>query len=80
MLHAVRSDDPGALAAFEPAWAAALRYADALHGDGHGVSEALFAELAGQWDEGQIVEITQVIGVFAYFNRFNNALRVEVTR
>jgi hypothetical protein len=26
------------------------------------------------------VEITLVAGLFAYFNRFNDALRVEVTR
>jgi alkylhydroperoxidase family enzyme len=32
------------------------------------------------WNEGEIVEITMVIGLFAYFNRFNDALRVEVTR
>ena len=37
-------------------------------------------ELAAGWDEGQIVEITQVIGLFSYFNRFNNALRVDITK
>jgi alkylhydroperoxidase family enzyme len=36
--------------------------------------------VARHWNEGEIVEITMVIGLFAYFNRFNDALRVEVTR
>lgn len=80
MLHGVRSDGQEGLARLEPAWAVALRYADAVTDDGNAVSDALYAELVGHWDEGQIVEITQVVGLFAYFNRFNNALRVEVTR
>jgi alkylhydroperoxidase family enzyme len=32
------------------------------------------------WDPGQIVEITMVIGMTEYFNRFNNSLRVEPTK
>jgi len=80
MLHAVRSDAAAGLEQFEPAWRAALRYADAVTADGNGVSDELYAALAAEWDEGQIVEITQVIGLFNYFNRFNNALRVEITK
>lgn len=40
----------------------------------------LYAALAEHWDQGEIVEITTVVGLFAYFNRFNDALRVEVTK
>ena len=80
MLHGVRSDGTAGLEQFEPAWRAALLYADAVTADGNAVSDAVYAALAGHWDEGQVVEITQVIGLFAYFNRFNNALRVEITR
>jgi len=36
--------------------------------------------LRAAWDEGQIVEITLVIGMTEYFNRFNDSLRVEPTR
>ncbi len=79
MLHGVRSDGGAGLEQFEPAWRAALRYADAVTAESNGVSDELYAALAAEWDEGQIVEITQVIGLFAYFNRFNNALRVAVT-
>jgi alkylhydroperoxidase family enzyme len=64
----------------EPGWRAALAYADAVHRSGHDVSDTLFAELAAHWDEGAIVEITLVIGMTEYFNRFNDALAVEPTR
>ncbi len=80
MLAAVRADGPVDAAPFEAGWAAALAYADAMRGTGHDVPDALFADLALHWDGGEIVEITMVIGLFAYFNRFNNALGVEVTR
>ena len=80
MLHGVRSEGAAGLEPFEPAWRVALRYADAVTADGGAVSDELYAALAAGWDEGQIVEITQVIGLFNYFNRFNNALQVEITR
>ncbi len=80
MLRGVRSEGAAGLEPFEPAWRAALRYADAATVDANAVSDELYAALAAEWDEGEIVEITQVIGLFNYFNRFNNALRVEITR
>ena len=80
MLHGVRSDGPTGLERFEPAWRAALTWADAVVADGNAVPDATYAALAAAWDEGQNVEITQVIGLFSYFNRFNNALRVEITK
>jgi alkylhydroperoxidase family enzyme len=79
VIASVRSDGAVDAALFEPAWVPAFAYADAMDGTGH-VSDALFEALAAHWDEGQIVEITMVVGLFAYFNRFNNALCVEVTR
>jgi len=80
MLHGVRSDGPAGLERFEPAWRAALAFADAVVADSNAVGDETYAALAAAWDEGQVVEITQVIGVFSYFNRFNNALRVEITK
>jgi AhpD family alkylhydroperoxidase len=71
---------PAPLDAVEPAWLAALAYADVLHGSGHNVTDEMYARLAGAWDPGQIVEITMVIGMTEYFNRFNNSLRVEPTK
>jgi AhpD family alkylhydroperoxidase len=39
-----------------------------------------FAELRGFYSEGEIVELLCAIGLFNYFNRFNNALRMEPTK
>ena len=51
-----------------------------MHRSGHEVSDQLYRRLRAAWDEGQIVEITLVIGMTEYFNRFNDALRVEPTK
>ena len=80
MVATVRSGGPVDAVLFEPSWTAAFAYADAMDQSGHDVSDELFADLAAHWDTGEIVEITMVVGLFAYFNRFNNALCVEVTR
>jgi AhpD family alkylhydroperoxidase len=56
---------------------AALRYGRRVTRNGP-VSDDVFAELRRHFDEGEIVEITCVLGIFAYFNRFNEALRVEI--
>lgn len=80
MLAAVQRDGPVDPAPFEPAWLAAFAYADAMTRSGHDVTDAVYEEVARHWDGGAIVEITMVVGLFAYFNRFNDALRVEVTR
>jgi len=69
-----------ALERLEPGWRAALEYADIVHVSGHLVTDGLYAKLRAAWDEGQIVEITLVIGMTEYFNRFNDSLRVEPTR
>jgi len=70
----------GALERLEPGWRAALEYADVVHVSGHLVTDDLYAKLRVAWDEGQTVEITLVIGMTEYFNRFNDSLRVEPTR
>jgi len=64
----------------EPGWTLALRYAELVTESGHAVDDSVYDKLAGFWDEAQLVEITMVIGLFSYFNRFNDALRVEITR
>lgn len=55
------------------AWAAAL-----TRGDGR-VGDELFDRLRPHWDDGQIVEITEMAALFNYFNRFANALRIDPT-
>jgi hypothetical protein len=64
---------------FPPDQRAALRFADAMTGDSRAVPDELFDDLRRHFSEPQIVEIATVIGLFNYFNRFNNALHVEIT-
>jgi alkylhydroperoxidase family enzyme len=61
---------------FNDAEKAALRYGRRVTRDAS-VSDEVFAELRRHFDEGEIVEITCVLGLFTYFNRFKEALRVE---
>jgi uncharacterized peroxidase-related enzyme len=65
---------------FTPAEKAALRLAETVTRDAHSVSDEQFAELRGFYSEGEIVELLCAIGLFNYFNRFNDALRMEPTK
>jgi len=40
----------------------------------------MFARLREFYDEGEIVEISAMAGLFNYFNRVNNALRMVPTQ
>lgn len=51
-----------------------------LTNDANGIGEDFFARLRAHYDEGGIVEIAAVAGLFNYFNKFNNALQVPPTR
>ena len=65
---------------FKPAEAASLRLADAITlGNGH-IADEVWNAVAAHYDEGQLIELVGVISLFNYFNRFNNALEIEVTR
>jgi len=65
---------------FKPAETAALRLADAITlGNGH-ISDETWNAVAAHYDDGQLIELVGVISLFNYFNRFNNALEIEVTR
>lgn len=65
---------------FTPAEKAALRLAETVTRDPHSLTDEQFAELRGFYSEGEIVELLCAIGLFNYFNRFNNALRMEPTK
>src|ERR1035438_8782354 len=65
---------------FPPAEKAALRLAETVTRDANAVTDEQFAELRGFYSEGEIVELLCAIGLFNYFNRFNNALRMEPTK
>jgi len=64
---------------YTPAEQAALDYADRVTRDAHSVDDATWTELRRHFDYGEVVEITAAVGLFNYFNRFNEALRVEIT-
>jgi alkylhydroperoxidase family enzyme len=66
--------------AFDPSWRSALRYADEMTPTPGIVSDATFAELASHWNPTQIIEITAVICMYNFFNRFAHALDIPVTR
>jgi len=67
------------LEACSPADRAALQFSEQLTRDSHDISDVIFSELHRRFDEGEIVEIAAVAGLFNYFNRFNNALQMEPT-
>jgi alkylhydroperoxidase family enzyme len=58
---------------------AALEFSEAMTRGSGEVERALLQELRAYFSEAEIVEITLVAGLFAYFNRVNNALDVEPT-
>lgn len=64
---------------FPPDQKAALRFADAMSRSAGRVPGPIFEDLKRHFSEPQIVEIAAVIGLFNYFNRFNNALQMEIT-
>jgi alkylhydroperoxidase family enzyme len=45
-----------------------------------GVDDDFWSELRKYYDEGEVIELLAAIGLFNYFNRFNNALRMEPTK
>ena len=59
---------------------AALRLAERMTRDSHTVDDELWAELRRHFNEGEIIELAAAIGLFNYFNRFNDALRMEPTK
>ena len=67
-------------AVLETSWRSALRYADEMTPTPGIVSDAAFEDLASHWTPAQIVEITSVVCMFAFFNRFAHALAIPVTK
>lgn len=65
---------------FTPQEKIALRVAERLTRDQHSLDDAFFAELRQLYDEPAVVELIAAIGLFNYFNLFNDALQMEPTR
>jgi uncharacterized peroxidase-related enzyme len=64
---------------FTSAEKAALRLAETVTRNANALTDEQFAELRSFYSEGEIVELLCAIGLFNYFNRFNNALKMEPT-
>jgi alkylhydroperoxidase family enzyme len=65
---------------FTDAEKAALELAERVTRDPHEVDDGFWAELRLHYDDGEIIELLAAIGLFNYFNRFNDALRMEPTK
>ena len=65
-------------ALFTAAEKAALEFACAAASVPGAVDEAIGAELRRHWDEGEIVELTGVVALFGYLNRWNDAMATEL--
>lgn len=64
---------------FTPAEKAALQLAEQMTQNERPLSDDELAELCTHYSEGEIVELMAAIGLFNYFNRFNNLLDMEPT-
>jgi uncharacterized peroxidase-related enzyme len=65
---------------FSPREKAALELAERETLDSNGIDDEFWATLRQHFDEGEIIELAAAIGLFNYFNRFNNSLKMEPTR
>jgi uncharacterized peroxidase-related enzyme len=65
---------------FTTAEKAALRLAEQMTLDANHIPDEDFESLRGYFDEGEIVELMAAIGLFNYFNCFNNALQMDPTK
>jgi alkylhydroperoxidase family enzyme len=59
---------------------AALRLAENMTRDPHDVTDEQWKDLRSHFDEGEVIELAAAIGLFNYFNRFNDALKMEPTK
>ena len=72
--------DAGASTEFSEAEKAAIHLAESMSLYPHGYTDADFAHLRSFYSEGEVVELMAAIGLFNYFNRFNDLLQMEPTR
>jgi uncharacterized peroxidase-related enzyme len=64
---------------FTAAEKAAIHLAETMTLDPHSYSEDDFQQLRNFYSEGEVVELMAAIGLFNYFNRFNDVLQMEPT-
>ena len=75
LLASLKSDDFKTL---RPAERLAIRYAESLTREIHGVSDEDFRTVRGYFNDGQVVELTLTVCFFNYFTRMTSALNLPV--
>lgn len=55
----------------------ALRFAEMMTSSAQDIDEELWDELQAHFDDGQLIELSSVIGLFNFFNRFADALEIR---
>ncbi|HEX7736784.1 MAG TPA: hypothetical protein VF458_18195 [Ktedonobacteraceae bacterium] len=56
---------------------AALRFAEIMTTSAQDINEDQWDELAAHFDDGELVELASVIGLFNFFNRFADAFELH---
>ena len=72
--------DAGNAHTFTDAEKAAIHLAETMTLYPHGYTEEDFQRLRSFYSEGEVVELMAAIGLFNYFNRFNDLLEMEPTQ
>jgi alkylhydroperoxidase family enzyme len=75
-----RMDDPAAREQFSAREQAVMRLAEQVTADAKRFSDALWADLSDYFAPAEIMELVAVAGLFNFFNRFNDALQIEITQ
>jgi len=73
-------DDPDSRAAFSAAEQSALHLAETMTRDPQTMTDGDWAELRSHFNEGEVVELISAIGMFNYFNRVAEIIRLEPTK
>jgi alkylhydroperoxidase family enzyme len=55
----------------------AIRYTEIMTTSARDIDEDVWDQLQAQFDDGEIVELTSVIGLFNFFNRYADALKLS---
>jgi AhpD family alkylhydroperoxidase len=63
---------------FDPVERAVLRFAEQMNTRKGRIDDSLFAELSQTFDRAQLVELTVRVGMCEFFNRFNEALQLDI--
>ena len=72
--------EPEARTHFTPREQVALQLAEQVTHDAKRVDDALWNELRQYFEPAEIMELVAVSGLFNFFNRFTDALQIDITQ